>query len=363
MAKKTAAQTAGDVQFARWLYWQMLRRSIEYRQAVAAFLRSVRKRRTILRRQIEGQSHSSRFGDSQKLELWGRSLEKKALFDAFDCILRTYRLVNERGHLRSPEELKHLDTMRGTLYEALRSSVMQMISKCRRDSVRFGDPTFLPVNLEMENAPGEMLLPGELRSLVPELDDFANKWGVVFPVPPKLPAFLEEVFTTKTSLVHPVQIREGKNTLRLEIKVGLPKTLLLAFIDGVLHHFMPHTQQWKTISRKRSPAKSLRFTQTQISVRVEVALDHGQVRSDKKFLLGCIAKQLPSPERPLRLRKEELQEMFLIVDDLKRRPRPKRRSLAEKHFHDEGQIYKIQEREKRYAELQTWFGFSSRQNF
>jgi hypothetical protein len=364
MAQKTATQIAGDVQFDRWLYWQMLRRSCKYRLGVAAFLKLIRKRRTQLRRQIEGQSRSRRFSNSQEFEVWGRLLEKKGLLDAFDCILRTYRLLNEHGRVRTTEELKRLDTMRSALYEDLRSSVMQMISECRRHCVRFGDPKLLPANLVMEKAPGEMLLPGEPRSIVPELDDFSKKWGLVFPVPPRFPAALEQVFTSKTSLIHPVRIQEGENTLRLEIKLGLPKRLLVAFVDGALHHFVPHTKGWKTVSLKRPhPAPSAReeitVKRTRTFVQVEIALHRGQVRSDKNFLLECIGKQLPSPGRSLRLRKEELQEMFLIVDDLKRRPRPTRISLAKKHFPKTGDIHLIRQREKRYGQLQACYDFSS----
>ncbi len=174
---------------------------------------------------------------------------------------------------------------------------------------------------------------------------------------------LEQVFTMGAGLVHPVRIQRKARHLVLEIKLGLPKKWLLAFVDGALHHFVPHTMEWKARSNKPSqrPAKSLKavnITHSRKWVRIRIPLENGQVLIDKRVLIGLIGNQILSGGFLSRPRKEELGQMLLISDyrRLNRRgcgPRLSMREVAQIVFSAPSRVYSVRDREERFQQLRA----------
>lgn len=365
MAQRTARQAAEEIQFVRWFYWQMLRRNPKYRRGVANFLRSVRKRGRRLSKIIEPRSRH--LSTEQRLELWGQARKHRDVLDAYECLLKSYILVKKLGQTETRAHPDGTGRTQSGDYEALRSKVIALVSECRRRCVTFGRATNRPVGIVVRqsarNYPVKGLIPGEPRTFVPELQRFSTKWGLVFPMPPSFPEMLEQVFTTGANFIHPVRILEEAHEVVLEIRLGLPKKLLLAFVDGALHHSVPHTRDWKTLSRKPSwnrpeSAKSVITTHRQKSVRIRIPLRDGRIPFDKVTLLRLIGKQMPSARFSLRPRKEELRQMIQVADYRRldrfgRGPRLSRREVAKKVFPNTPAAYHVRDREDRFRQLQT----------
>jgi hypothetical protein len=338
MTHRTAQQDADEIQFASWFYWQLLRGSPKYRLAVAEFLKSVRKRRSRLIKTIESRNRRhSRLSAERRLNAWAKGHSKRYLTRACDRVLETYRFI----------QTPRLDKTD--------NPVMHAIGECIRDCVTLDRAKHRPPGLAR-------LLPGQPRNVLPELDSFSRKWGMKFPLPPSFKQVLEGVFTTGAGRFHPVRIQDNASRLRLQIRLGLPKKLLLAFVDGALHHFVPHTKGWKTVSRKtqrRDPHRELiEITHFKNSLRVRIPLINSQMPLDKKRVLNLLAGQIPPSNRLVRLRKSELHEMIIIADHRRldrsgRGPRPTMKQLAKMVFPKTPQVHLVREREQRFLQLRT----------
>jgi hypothetical protein len=328
MTHRTAQQDADEIQFARWLYWQVLCRSPKYRRAVAEFLKSVRERRSRLIKTIESRNRRhSRLSAERRLEAWGKAYNQHYLARARDRVLETYRFI----------QTPRLDKTD--------NPVMHAIGECIRDCVRLDGAKHRPPGLAR-------LLPGQPRNVLPELDSFSRKWGMKFPLPPSFKQILEGVFTTGAGRFHPVRIQVNASRLRLEIRLGLPKKLLLAFVDGALHHFVPHSKGWKTVSRKtlrRDPHRELiETTHLKNSLRVRIPLINSQMPFDKERVLNLLDGQIPPSNRLVRFRQSELHQMILIADHRRldrsgRGPRPTMKQVAKVVFPKTPQVHLVRE--------------------
>jgi hypothetical protein len=242
----------------------------------------------------------------------------------------------------------------------LRSTIAELVSRCRRSTVKFGRIAARP---SKQNFPPLELTPDNPEALVPELQRFSESWGLGFPMPPSFPRMLEQVFTMGAGLVHPVRIQQTARHLVLEIKLGLPKKLLLAFVDGGLHHFVPHTIEWKARSNKPSQrsAKSLKpvnITHSRKWVRIRISLENGLVLIDKRILIGLIGNQIPSGGFLSRPRKEELGQMLLISDCRRLNrggcgPRRTMGEVAKIVFPASPEVYRVRDRQERFQQLRA----------
>jgi hypothetical protein len=299
----------------------------------------------------------------QRLELWGKIREKRDVREAYEYLLRCYFAVKKRGNAETSGQLHGAGGTQGGDYDALRSTVAALISDCRRRGVKHGPAKYRPIGIVAGTfAPRNQvkgLIPGEPTTLVPELQRFSQKWGLIFPIPPSFPEMLEQVFTTGANFVHPVRIQDQEQDLVLGIRLGLPKKLLLAFVDGALRHFVPHTRNWKTRSRKRPESvKSIITTVSQKSVRVRIPLRDGRVPFHKATLLRLIGKQMPSSPFSLRPRKVESRQLIQVADHLRldrlgRGPRLTHREIAKKVLPNAPTTYLVRDREKRFLQLRT----------
>jgi hypothetical protein len=365
MAHPTARLAAEEINFVRGFYWQMLRRSPKYRRGVADLLRCVRNRRWRL--SIAMRSRSRHGSTQQRLELWGKIRKQQDVLDAYEFLLRCYFLVKKRGNAEISGRLHVTGGVQGGDYERLRSAVTALISDCRRRCMKFNRATIRPIGIMARSTarhyPVKALIPGEPGTFVPELQRFSQKWGLTFPMPPSFPEMLEQVFTTDTSFIHPVRILDLGHDLVLDIRLGLPKKLLLAFVDGALHHFVPHTKYWKTLSRKPKgklpeSAKSVVGTRRQKSIQIRLPVRDGRLPYDKATLLRLIGNQIPSPRFSLRPRRKESDEMIQVadyrrLDRIGRGRRLTQRETAMKVFPNTPAIHLVRNREKRFLQFLT----------
>ena len=339
MAHRSARQAGEKIQLARWFYWQILRRSPKYRLAVAEFLKSVREHRRRLIRTIEAWNRRhSRFSTEKRLEAWGKGGNQRDLLQACERVLETYRVIR-----------------RPTPLDKTGNPVLQAIGQCIRECVTFDRSEHRPPGLVRR-------LPDKPRILLPELDSFSRKWGVKFPLPPSLEQTIEGAFTTAAGRFHPVRIQHDASELTLQIRLCLPKELLRALVDGALHHFMPHTREWRTISRKAPRnvsafKESVKISRSKKMVQVRMKLENSLLPFDKEALLRLIGAQIPGSSA-LRLRKDEAHEMFRVADSLRlnrrgRGPKETRSKVAKRAFPRNAQVYLVQKRESRFLHLRA----------
>ena len=358
MTRQTASQAAKDIQFARWLYWQLLRRSPKYRRSVAGFLRGVKQQRKKLRELLNAPDKSrSELTDQQRLDSWGKRRDLKESFKAYDWTLRIYGVVRSYGQSEYQADPHGMDDMKGPTYGRLHSRVMRLVSLLNRHRTKFDRPRWRPTGIIVKTDAKKQYpimhsLPGEPYTILPAIDEFEKKWGLRFPLPPSFPVMLEAAFTSKCPYVHPVRIIESKNAVTIRISLCWPKKLLLAFADGAIHHFMPHTRTWETVARKgkgrRRAGSAIKIVRYRRTLRVRVPFQGGPMRTElKKKILSSEPLKLSKSEKeelaqarqvvrldkgqviqhvrqsipessPWRLRKDKLREVFLVMDLRKR---------------------------------------------
>jgi hypothetical protein len=322
----------------------------------------VRARRKHLFKTINSQHlDSHRLSTEQRLELWGRRiLGLQEVLTAYESVLKTYSLVKAQRMVASRADRPRGEDSPSVTPNRLRSTVAELVSRCRRSIVKFGRIAARP---SKQNFPPLELTPERPETLVPELQRFSETWGLGFPMPPSFPLMLEQVFTIGAGLIHPLRIQQKARHLVLEIKLGLPKKWLLAFADGALHHFVPHTIEWKARSNKPSqrPAKSLKpvnITHSRKWIRIRIPLENGQVFIEKRVLIKLIGNQISSGGFLWRPRKEELAQMLLIADYRRLNrdgcgPRRTMGEVAKIVFPASPEVYRVRDREERFHQLRA----------
>ena len=317
VTKRTPEKIGHSIELVRWLYWQVLRRSSEYRKQVSALLACWRR--------------DARLEISQKGPNPAESNFRQGRVRAVKTSLCAYHCMRQGRSTRGPflldgkpvtfgEGISTADIPPANSIGKLPSEFYQREQELMMVIQEAETHRFFSVGAAADSLI-KRLSSGERQDGLPELVDFRQKWGLRFPIPPSVELPLEEVM--ENPWTQPLEILEQRpESVTLHIYPEAGREILLSFIGGALWHHLrklrnPGQKGRSLVSHKPGardtreilkieelPDKCLRFT---------LQLHNGKLLAHKHDVLQEVQKHLSRSAASFRTR-EDYEAVFQIVD-------------------------------------------------
>ena len=152
---------------------------------------------------------------------------------------------------------------------------------------------------------------------LPELTRFTRQWRLQFPIPPSVGLPLEELMTSPWCW--PAKIMQAdRHSLTMILYPAAGREIILAFIEGALHHFNPKRKRgtkmaWRMASRKRGVRSDVRIMPSAGRGRLRVTI---ALPAHAQDVRAAVADELPRSVASWRSR-EDYETVFRVIDSLK----------------------------------------------
>jgi hypothetical protein len=320
MARRLAKQIGPDIEQLRWLWWQTVRRYPRYRKDVAALLRCWRRslpentQGLVVRLESGAYKLSAKFFQRQAR---GRATEAALAAYRQACSFTCPDVSPDRKTGKLPTKFFQADVeLTSIIQRGVRSRYYTVPHKGRRKLTNISN-TVVAVR-----AAASLKSQSVKQDALPELTRFNQQWGLQFPIPPSVGLPLEELMTS--GWCWPVEIVRGnRESLTLILHPSAGREIVLAFIEGALHHFSPKRKHgkkmaWKMASRKRGVKRDVRIVPLSKQRRkLTIALP-----ANAQDVRAALADKLPRSESKWRDH-DVYETVFTVIDSLKTdSPRP-----------------------------------------
>lgn len=307
MARRLAKKIGRDIEQLRWLWWQTVRRCPQYQRDVEDLLSCWRCSKSA---QTRARQSSVVRLNSGRYVLRPTFFVGQARTRATAAALEGYERLCTRNWPDLPPNPRAKRRRRKYFLAAVElASIVDRALHSRYYTLPERPTRPLPII-------ALLTLKRRKEDGLPELKTFSRRWALRFPIPSSVRLPPEELMTCPWC--RPVRILRGsRHSLTMILYPAVGREIILALIDGALHHFNPkrkrgEAMRWRMASRKRGIKGDLEVVSlSKNRLKVTIALPaHAQdVRK-------AVADNLPRSAASWRSR-EDYENVFRTVDSLK----------------------------------------------